>query len=234
MHSPTRNGRARARSIEAQGFKIMLGPDVAFDAITSTILSGRADDAFFASLPQDITPSTDDKPFFFYTKRLGDIAGDLRDRSLHDDPAITITLLLIAASLAACVYYVAIPFFRLRKTVPLATLAPPVAYFSAIGIGFMLIEISQMQRLMVFLGHPVYGLGVVLFTLLLFSGIGSATVSAAPARPTGRSWIALVIVAAASRRDSDADHRAGDARKRPRCAFLSRCSCSPRRRSSWA
>ena len=61
---------------------------------------------------------------------------------------------------------------------PLSELTPPVTYFCAIGMGFMLIEISQMQRLMVFLGHPVYGLGVVLFTILLFSGIGSATVGA--------------------------------------------------------
>jgi hypothetical protein len=43
-------------------------------------------------------------------------------------------------------------------------------------MGFMLIEISQMQRLMVFLGHPVYGLSVVLFTILMFGGIGSTTV----------------------------------------------------------
>ena len=41
---------------------------------------------------------------------------------------------------------------------PLPALTPPVTYFCAIGMGFMLIEISQMQRLMVFLGHPVYGL----------------------------------------------------------------------------
>src|SRR5207244_10977987 len=51
-------------------------------------------------------------------------------------------------------------------------------FFTAIGMGFMRIEISQMQRLMVFLGHPVYGLAVVLFTILLFGGIGSATVGA--------------------------------------------------------
>ena len=37
----------------------------------------------------------------------------------------------------------------------------------------MLIETSQMQRLIVFLGHPTYGLSVVLFALLLSSGIGS-------------------------------------------------------------
>jgi hypothetical protein len=65
----------------------------------------------------------------------------------------------------------------------MSTLTPPVTYFCAIGIGFMLIEISQMQRLMVFLGHPVYGLGVVLFTILLFGGIGSTTVGAQSPRP---------------------------------------------------
>lgn len=75
----------------------------------------------------------------------------------------------------------------------MATLTPPVAYFSAIGMGFMLIEISQMQRLMVFLGHPVYGLSVVLFTILLFSGIGSATVGA---DTSSRSRVTVFRIAA--------------------------------------
>jgi len=47
-------------------------------------------------------------------------------------------------------------------------------YFSAIGLGFMLIETSQMQRLIIALGHPTYALSVVLFGLLLSSGIGSS------------------------------------------------------------
>ena len=37
----------------------------------------------------------------------------------------------------------------------------------------MLVEISQMQRLIIFLGHPTYSLSVVLFSLLLAGGIGS-------------------------------------------------------------
>jgi hypothetical protein len=41
----------------------------------------------------------------------------------------------------------------------------------------MLVETSQMQRLIVVLGHPTYGLTVVLFSLLLSSGIGSALTS---------------------------------------------------------
>ena len=61
---------ARTR-LEAQGFKIMLGPDVSFDDITSTLMSGKADAAYFASLPENIVPSTDDNPFFFYTARFG-------------------------------------------------------------------------------------------------------------------------------------------------------------------
>jgi hypothetical protein len=95
------------------------------------------------------------------------------------------TRLLVIAALCACVYYIVVPFIRLMRRMPLSTLTPPVTYFSAIGMGFMLIEISQMQRLMVFLGHPVYGLAVVLFTILLFSGAGSATVGAQMPRPVG-------------------------------------------------
>ena len=60
---------ARTRLL-AQGFKILLGPDVAFDSVTSTLLSGNADAAYFASLPENIAPSTDDNPFFFYTDAL--------------------------------------------------------------------------------------------------------------------------------------------------------------------
>jgi SAM-dependent methyltransferase len=166
---------ARER-LSAQGFKILLGPDITFDRVTSALMSGNADKAFLDSLPENIAASTDDNPFFFYTSRLGDLITPHSSLSLNNNAAISITRLLVIMTLCACVYYIGIPFVRLTKRIPIATLAPPVAYFSAIGMGFMLIEISQMQRLMVFLGHPVYGLSVVLFTILLFSGIGSATV----------------------------------------------------------
>jgi SAM-dependent methyltransferase len=173
---------ARAR-LQAQGFKILLGPDINFDATTSTLMSGKADAAFFASLPENVAPSTDDNPFFFFTARFGDLVGMPLSAHTNNNAAITMTLALIVVALVACLYYVVRPFIGLARRMPLATLAPPVTYFCAIGIGFMLIEISQMQRLMVFLGHPVYGLSVVLFTILLFSGLGSTTVGADSPRP---------------------------------------------------
>ena len=165
----------------AQGFKVLLGPGVSYDNITSTIVSGKADAAFYDSLPENITPSTDDNPFFFYTERLtGALAGD-GWFVLGKDAAISMTLVLLVVTFIACIFYVGIPLIKLGRRVAPAELAPPIAYFGAIGLGYMLIEISQMQRLMVLLGHPVYGLAVVLFTLLLFSGIGSATVGKRPA-----------------------------------------------------
>jgi hypothetical protein len=42
-----------------------------------------------------------------------------------------------------------------------------------IGLGFMLVEIGLIQRLSLFLGHPVYGLAVGLFSIILSTGIGS-------------------------------------------------------------
>jgi SAM-dependent methyltransferase len=166
---------ARTRLL-AQGFRILLAPDVTFDAVTSTVMSGNADANFFASLPENITPSTDDNPFFFYTARFADLVARPSSAVTNNNAAISMSLLLIVVSLCACGYYIVRPIVRLARRLPLSELTPPVTYFCAIGMGFMLIEISQMQRLMVFLGHPVYGLGVVLFAILLFSGIGSATV----------------------------------------------------------
>jgi hypothetical protein len=146
-------------------------------------MSGKADAAFFASLPQNISPSTDDNPFFFYTARFGDFISKPLSAISQNNAAISMTLVLIVTALCACLYYIVGPYLRLTRRMPLSVLTPPVAYFCAIGMGFMLVEISQMQRLMVFLGHPVYGLSVVLFTILLFSGAGSTTVGAHVPRP---------------------------------------------------
>jgi predicted membrane-bound spermidine synthase len=77
---------------------------------------------------------------------------------------------------------------------------PLFVFFAAIGFGFMLVEISQMQRLIVFLGHPTYGLSTVLFALLLSSGLGSYLTQAirnpGSIRPTIAILILLVVLVA--------------------------------------
>src|SRR3989344_1969639 len=49
-------------------------------------------------------------------------------------------------------------------------------YFSALGAGFMILELSLIQRLTMFIGNPSYSLATILATILLFGGFGSILV----------------------------------------------------------
>ena len=46
-------------------------------------------------------------------------------------------------------------------------------FFCCLGIGFMFLELGFIQRLSIYLGHPMYTLAVVLAGILIFTGIGS-------------------------------------------------------------
>ena len=48
-----------------------------------------------------------------------------------------------------------------------------LAYFAALGLGFIMVEIALLQRFLLFLGQPIYTYAVVLAGLLIFTGIGS-------------------------------------------------------------
>ena len=52
-------------------------------------------------------------------------------------------------------------------------LTRPVFLFALVGIGFMLIEISLIQRFILYLGQPVLSMAVLLFSLLVGAGLGS-------------------------------------------------------------
>jgi hypothetical protein len=47
------------------------------------------------------------------------------------------------------------------------------AYFLLIGAAFMFVEITLIQRMSLFLGHPIYSLAIVLFSIILATGAGS-------------------------------------------------------------
>ncbi len=66
-----------------------------------------------------------------------------------------------------------LPLLLTRRRVNFSGAMPLLVYFGSIGLAFILVEISQLQRLIIFLGHPTYSLSVVLLSLLLSSGMGS-------------------------------------------------------------
>jgi len=138
--------------------------------------TGAAREALFARLPYVLEPVTDDSPFFFRFFRWGDLFSEDEFGPVHTTALGQLVLVLLLASLAALsALFILAPLlvFR-RKKLRLGRRALGIlAYFTALGLGFMLLEISLMQRLVLYLGYPTYALSVVLFSLLLFLGFGS-------------------------------------------------------------
>jgi len=183
------------KTADAHGFRLLVAPDFAWDSVSRTIISGAADDAFYEHLPLDLKAPTDDRPFFFHMARMKDL---IKGRAITDDMSISgwsnyavkVMLGLLVTTIITTLYFTFVPMADTWKTLEdRRGLIPFAAYFAAIGLGFMLIEISQMQRLMIFLGHPVYGLTIVLFTLLLFGGIGSLNAGRFIGKPGFQRWL---------------------------------------------
>jgi MFS family permease len=65
------------------------------------------------------------------------------------------------------------------------------AYFSALGLGFMFLEVALIQKLTLLLGYPTYSLSVTLFALLLSSGAGSL-LTARYSGPRNRAVLAVL------------------------------------------
>ena len=73
---------------------------------------------------------------------------------------------------------------------------PALLFFIAIGFGYILVEISLIQRFVLFLGHPTYALTVVVFLMLLSSGAGSVIARRWITSPRARCWECLALIAA--------------------------------------
>jgi len=160
-------------------FDVVLTPRFALDSTFTALASGTNLDAFTAKFPLNIAPPTDNSPFFFQMLRLRDIFNvrewakwqqGTQNFNIKAVFILGVLLIIVVGLTAACII---VPLMLVTERSALRGSAPLLGFFAAIGLGYLLIEISQMQRLIIFLGHPTYGLSVVLFSLLLSSGLGS-------------------------------------------------------------
>jgi len=159
------------------GYEVLYAPGVTPTEEVGEFVAGSDRTAFVRDYPLDISPATDNRPFFFNLILLG----DLLDPSLSASgvyrtsmEAIVILFGVIGLSLLFGALLIGVLF---RVSARRKDLARPswalLGYFGALGLAFMLVEIPTIQKLTVYLGRPVYSLAVVLFSLLLFSGMGS-------------------------------------------------------------
>jgi spermidine synthase len=155
------------------------GPLLAEDGILAGYLRAPDGGRYLERLSFDASPTTDDRPFFFYNLRLGDLLSVAkRPAGIEKDNlgiAVLLFLLALSATLTALLVLVPLLLFE-RKALreDRRRKLRVLGYFLALGMGFILVEIGFMQKFVLFLGHPIYALAVVLASLLAASGLGSA------------------------------------------------------------
>lgn len=124
----------------------------------------------------NLRATTDESPFFFNFYKWRSLlkrSGELDAARTFATGQIVLILMLVQSTIFASVLVLA-PLLRIRQGLgSVQRRGGYVLYFIALGLGFILLEISFIQRFVLYLGYPSYALSVVLFSLLTFTGIGS-------------------------------------------------------------
>jgi hypothetical protein len=133
---------------------------------------------FYATFPFNVTPTTDNDPFFWHFARYGTVLSNFTHRlsSLDRENAVgeRVLILLLAVSVLIAIIFLLLPFLAIRKTwARLPRKGVSGLFFAGLGFGFIFFEITLMQLLNLFLGYPTYSLTVVLMSLLVFTGVGA-------------------------------------------------------------
>jgi spermidine synthase len=133
---------------------------------------------FARSYDYNVAPVTDSAPFFFFTLKTGYVirnilSGTGRGMDWRINLGIVVLGMLLVISLVAIMIFLILPLVLSDRRGRQQTNLAALLYFVAIGLGYILVEISLIQRFVLFLGHPTYALTVVVFLLLLSSGAGS-------------------------------------------------------------
>ena len=127
------------------------------------LLTGRKSMAVYvAESPRLVGPVFDDSPFYFAVERPWGMPPTIASRLFR---------WLLAPNLALLALFAA--FGKPRNGGPVGPYAASVVYFACLGFGFIAVELALLQNLTLLLGHPIFTLSVLLFTLLAFGGIGS-------------------------------------------------------------
>ncbi|MCY3977471.1 MAG: hypothetical protein OXG23_05190 [Chloroflexi bacterium] len=139
------------------GFRPLLLPHVLIQPPLDSVASGaKLFDAIIQSSDVDISPATDERPYFFQFEK--------------GIPASLFPLVALAVAVTAVL--VLVIGFQLQRGRGSIQRGYPLV-FALLGIGFIALEIYVIQRTRLFLGHPTIAVTLVLVTFLVGGGFGS-------------------------------------------------------------
>mgnify|MGYP001156584071 FL=1 len=200
----TAEERARFEKLVADLDFVPFYPPGPARTIYADVIDAPSLAALEAALPFTIHPSTDDRPFHYaFNAAVLHGAADWA-RALLANPLVSNGLIFVVISIVFLFGPLALgggDGADARGQAP--GLPAMLVYFAAIGAGYMLIEISMLLKLQLYLGKPVYTLGIGLFAFLLSSGLGSAVSQRidlrSPVRPAAYAALGIIVYGIAFR-----------------------------------
>ncbi|CAN5738941.1 MAG: hypothetical protein ACR2HP_07995 [Ilumatobacteraceae bacterium] len=148
----------------------------------------------------DISAIDDGRPFFWHFTPFSSVLTNW-ERSYEDSEIaigerLLVVLVVVAAVVAAVLLW--LPFAVTRRRGPAVV---PVrgrwrffVYFASLGLGFMFVEISMIQRFALLLGFPTLSLSVSLFTLLIATAIGARASALVPRLRAGLPAVTALLI----------------------------------------
>ena len=193
---------ARARAaLTAADMQTIYLPDERIPGQFTDLLRSSDPAAYERSYRYNITPVGDNQPFFFYTVQPRDILSFLANTSRRSadykiNKAVPLLYALMAISVLATAIILALPPLVLGARLPRHKgVLTFLLYFICIGAGYILIEMALIQKFVLFLGHPTYALTVVIFSMLVSSGLGSYFSRRILGDDARRLYRALILIA---------------------------------------
>lgn len=165
--------------VREMNFRIIFNPlDHRIENTFSRFLrmDGQARKDFIRNYPYRINPSTDDAPFFFQYYKWKNLFREKTESwsyAIHMPVGLKIIIYSIIQITILGFLFIIVPLRKKSISFVPGISLNTIFYFASIGMGFILIEIILIQKFIVFLGNPMYSLSVILFTILVMSGIGS-------------------------------------------------------------
>jgi hypothetical protein len=155
-----------SQSFSQYGYKPILVPGQIMREPYSALLNGQINlDQFYNMFETKVYPVTDDNPYFLsFEKPL---------------PGVVEVLLYVSVGIVAIFLLVPFAWMKRRREEEVGTkrseigIATMIPYFAALGMGFILIELALLQKLILLMGNPTMTFALLLFTLLISSGAGS-------------------------------------------------------------
>lgn len=168
----TRFGKSKRR-------RIVYSPESKGNDIYYRLASGNYRQAIKDS-SVNISPSRDNSPYFNQGNKIGQFRFENNYIKLKRQDVLNFSL-TYSNSVYLSILFISILFALIFIYLPLKTKAKDrakrdsklVLYFFCIGLSFIIVEIILIKIFQLYLGNPAYSISVIIFSLLVSSGIGS-------------------------------------------------------------